>query len=137
VLLSDINIKTTLKGKVCGSLYWLRHCAMNRRVVGSIPDGVIGIFHSLNLYGHIAIVSTQPLTEKCNRDVSWGYWWPVGRADCLDIWQPQHSVVLKGLSRLLLGLLYHLLKKGYFMFYLKAQLELNTSSSIILLSSPE
>jgi hypothetical protein len=24
--------------------YWLRHYATNRQVVGSIPDGVIGIF---------------------------------------------------------------------------------------------
>jgi hypothetical protein len=24
---------------------WLRHCATNRKVTGSIPDGVIGIFH--------------------------------------------------------------------------------------------
>jgi hypothetical protein len=24
---------------------WLRHCAPNRKVAGSIPDGVIGIFH--------------------------------------------------------------------------------------------
>jgi hypothetical protein len=24
---------------------WLRYCATNRRVTGSIPDGVIGIFH--------------------------------------------------------------------------------------------
>jgi hypothetical protein len=23
----------------------LRHCATNRKVAGSIPDGVIGIFH--------------------------------------------------------------------------------------------
>jgi hypothetical protein len=23
---------------------WLRHCATNRKVMGSIPDGVIGIF---------------------------------------------------------------------------------------------
>jgi hypothetical protein len=23
---------------------WLRHCAKNRKVAGSIPDGVIGIF---------------------------------------------------------------------------------------------
>ena len=27
---------------------WLRHCATNRKVVGSIPDGVIGIFHLCN-----------------------------------------------------------------------------------------
>jgi hypothetical protein len=24
---------------------WLRHCATNRNVAGSIPDGVTGIFH--------------------------------------------------------------------------------------------
>jgi threonine/homoserine/homoserine lactone efflux protein len=24
---------------------WLRHCATNREVAGSIPDGVTGIFH--------------------------------------------------------------------------------------------
>ena len=24
---------------------WLRRCATNRKVTGSIPDGVIGIFH--------------------------------------------------------------------------------------------
>ena len=24
---------------------WLRCCAINRKVAGSIPDGVIGIFH--------------------------------------------------------------------------------------------
>jgi len=24
---------------------WLRYCATSRKVVGSIPDGVIGIFH--------------------------------------------------------------------------------------------
>ena len=24
---------------------WLRHCAKSRKVAGSIPDGVIGIFH--------------------------------------------------------------------------------------------
>jgi hypothetical protein len=24
---------------------WLRYCATNRKVAGSIPDGVTGIFH--------------------------------------------------------------------------------------------
>jgi hypothetical protein len=24
---------------------WLRHCATNRKVAGSIPDGIIGIFN--------------------------------------------------------------------------------------------
>jgi hypothetical protein len=27
---------------------WLRYCATNRNVAGSIPDGVIGIFHLHN-----------------------------------------------------------------------------------------
>jgi hypothetical protein len=27
---------------------WLRYCATNRKVAGSIPDGVIGIFHWRN-----------------------------------------------------------------------------------------
>ena len=27
---------------------WLRRCATNRKVAGSIPDGVIGIFHENN-----------------------------------------------------------------------------------------
>ena len=39
---------------ICGSFtirmgtavaQWLRRCATNRKVAGSIPDGVIGIFH--------------------------------------------------------------------------------------------
>jgi len=42
----------------------LRHCATSRKVAGSIPDGVIGIFHWLNPSGRImALGSTQPLTE--------------------------------------------------------------------------
>jgi hypothetical protein len=27
---------------------WLTYCATNRKVAGSIPDGVIGIFHCHN-----------------------------------------------------------------------------------------
>jgi hypothetical protein len=30
---------------------WLRHCATNRKVAGSIPDGVIAIFHWNNPSG--------------------------------------------------------------------------------------
>ena len=37
---------------------WLRYCATNRNIAGSILDGVIGIFHSGN---SIALGSTQPL----------------------------------------------------------------------------
>ena len=32
--------------RICVSVaHWLRCCATNRKVAGSIPDGVIGIFH--------------------------------------------------------------------------------------------
>jgi hypothetical protein len=44
---------------------WLRHCATSRKVAGSIPDGVIRIFHSLNPPGR-----TQPLTEMSTWDIS-------------------------------------------------------------------
>jgi hypothetical protein len=33
---------------LCGPLMvaqWLRYCVTNRKVVGSLPDGVLGIFH--------------------------------------------------------------------------------------------
>jgi hypothetical protein len=50
---------------------WLRHCATNRRFVGSIPDGVV-IFHWHNTSGRtMALGSTQPLTEMSTRDISW------------------------------------------------------------------
>jgi hypothetical protein len=49
----------------------LRHCPANRKVAGSIPDGVIGIFHWHNPSGHtIALGSTQPLTEMSTRNIS-------------------------------------------------------------------
>jgi hypothetical protein len=42
---------------------WLRHCATIRKVAGSNPDGVIGIFHWHNPSGRcMALELTQPLT---------------------------------------------------------------------------
>jgi hypothetical protein len=41
---------------------WLRYYATNRKVAGSIPDGVI----------RMALGSTQPLTEMSTRSISWG-----------------------------------------------------------------
>jgi hypothetical protein len=50
---------------------WLRHCATSRKVAGSIPDGVIGIFHRHNPSSrNMALRSTQPLTEVSNRNIS-------------------------------------------------------------------
>jgi len=52
---------------------WLRCCATNRKVAGSIPDGVIGIFHLHNPSGCIMTLRlTQPLTEMSTRNISWG-----------------------------------------------------------------
>jgi hypothetical protein len=52
---------------------WLRHCATNWKVAGSIPDGVIGLFHLHNPSGHtMALGLTQPLKEISTRNISWG-----------------------------------------------------------------
>jgi hypothetical protein len=52
---------------------WLGYCATNRKVAGSIPDGVIAIFHSHNPSDRTtALGSTQPLTEMRTRNISWG-----------------------------------------------------------------
>jgi len=94
---------------------WLRHCATNRKVAGSIPDGVIGIFHWHNPSGRTMTLGlTQPLTEVSTRNISWGKRRPVRRADNITTfmcrlswnlgastsWNPQ------GLSRPVMRLLY-------------------------------
>jgi hypothetical protein len=56
----------------------LRHCAISRKVEGSIPDGVIEIYHWRNPSGR-----TKPLTGKSTRDSSWEERWPLRRADNL------------------------------------------------------
>ena len=46
---------------------------INRKVAGSIPDGVIGIFHWYNPSDRtMALGSTQPLTEMNTRSISGG-----------------------------------------------------------------
>ena len=52
---------------------WLRGRATNRKVAGSIPDGVIGIFHWHNPSDRtMALGSIQPLTEMSTRSISLG-----------------------------------------------------------------
>ena len=52
---------------------WLRHCATSRKVAGSIPDGVIGIFHWHNPSGRtMSLGSTQPPTEMSTSNISLG-----------------------------------------------------------------
>jgi hypothetical protein len=51
----------------------LMHCATNRKVAGSISDGVGEIIHWRNLSGRtMALGSTQPLTKMSTRIISWG-----------------------------------------------------------------
>ena len=51
----------------------LRCCAANRKVAGSIPNSVTGIFHWHNPSDHtMDLGSTQPLTEMNTRRISWG-----------------------------------------------------------------
>ena len=51
-----------------GQWSWLRHCATSRKVAGSIPDGVIGIFHWHNPSDPtMALGPTQPVTDMSTR----------------------------------------------------------------------
>ena len=51
---------------------WLRQRATNRKVAGSIPDGVTGNFlwHNSSVRT-MALGLTQPLTEMSTRNISW------------------------------------------------------------------
>ena len=51
---------------------WLRRCGASRKVTGSIPYGVIGIFHWHNPSARtMALRLTQPLTEMSTKNISW------------------------------------------------------------------
>ena len=65
---------------------WLRHCTTSREVSGSIPDGVIWIFHWRNPSDRtMALGSTQPLTEMSTRNIHWE-----AKAAGAYGWQPYH-----------------------------------------------
>jgi membrane-bound lytic murein transglycosylase B len=52
---------------------WLRYCATNQKVAGSISDGVMEFFNDINPSDRtMALGSTQPLTERSTRSISWG-----------------------------------------------------------------
>jgi hypothetical protein len=83
---------------------WLRHCAKSRKVAGSIPDGVSGIFYLRNPSCSTMILeSTEPLKEMSNRNISWGKGGqcvgltslPPSCVDCLEIWEPETPGFLK------------------------------------------
>jgi len=72
----------------------LRHCATSQKVVGSIPDGVTGIFHSGRT---MALGYTESLTNMSTRNISRGTGvrcvglttLPHSRADYHETWGPQ------------------------------------------------
>ena len=94
---------------------WLRHWATSRKVAGSIPDGVTGIFHWHPADRTMAPGSTQPLTEMNTQEYFLGskggrcvlLTLPPSCADCLEIWEPQPA----GTLRVCPGLY-----RGYFTF---------------------
>jgi hypothetical protein len=52
---------------------WLRHYAISRKVAGSSPDEVTGIFNRPNPSNRtMALGSTQPLTEMSIRNLPGG-----------------------------------------------------------------
>jgi hypothetical protein len=65
----------------------------NRKVAGSIPDGVIRIFHSHNPFNRtMALGSTQPLTEMSTRGLPGG---KGGRCVGLTTLPPYCAIVMK------------------------------------------
>ena len=91
---------------------WLRHCATSQKVAGSIPDGIIGIFHWHNPSSRtMALGSTQPLTEMSRADNLATFMcrlsWNLGTSTS---WNPL------GLFRPVMGLLYLLLQLMYVSF---------------------
>jgi hypothetical protein len=61
----DKSIEWVLYMKTCGHavVEWLRHCATNRKVAGSIPDDVTGIFHWHNSSGRTGVDSVSNINE--------------------------------------------------------------------------
>jgi membrane-bound lytic murein transglycosylase B len=50
---------------------WLRYCATNQKVAGSIPDSVMEFFIDINPSDRtMALGSTQPVTEMSTRRIS-------------------------------------------------------------------
>jgi len=80
--------------------FWLRHCATNPVVAGSIPDGVIGIFLLTSFRQHYgpgfdsASNRNDFLGGKGGRCVGLTIL-PPSYADCHEIWEPQPPGALR------------------------------------------
>jgi len=90
---------------VCTSLlHHTYHCSTSRKVAGSTPDGVIGIFHWHNPSGRtLALGSTQPPIQMSTRNIFGGKEGrcvgmtilPTSCADYFEIWDPQPPRTLR------------------------------------------
>ena len=45
ILMNTVSFKMVRRVMGTAVVQWLRCCSANRKVAGSIPNGVIGIFH--------------------------------------------------------------------------------------------
>jgi hypothetical protein len=100
----SLAIECSCWPRLCSSfiMRWLRNCATSRKVAGSIPDGVTGIFHWQNPSGRtMALGLTQPLTEMST-------WNNLTTFMCRLSWNLGASTSwnLMGLSRPVMGSLY-------------------------------
>jgi hypothetical protein len=67
-----------------GSVVGFINYAASRKIVGSIPDDVIGFFNGPNPSSRtVALWSAQPLTEISTRNRPGGIGWPTCKADNL------------------------------------------------------
>ena len=57
---------------------WLRYCATNRKVAGSIPDGVTGIFQWLNPSGRIMALGSTFMCRLSRNSGASASWNPKG-----------------------------------------------------------
>jgi hypothetical protein len=68
----EFHSKNKFKRLVHLVILLLRHCATSRKVVSSIPDGAIGIFHWHNPSGRTMNLGlNHSLTEMSTRSISW------------------------------------------------------------------
>jgi hypothetical protein len=66
-------LHVTVNGRGTAVAQWLRYCATNQKVAGSIPDGVMEFFIDVNPSDRTTnLGSTQPLTEMSTGSISCG-----------------------------------------------------------------
>jgi hypothetical protein len=79
---------------------WLTHCDAFRKVVGSIPDGVTGIFHWHNPPAVVDSAFKRKWMPEIFPGCKGGRCvclttLPSSCADCLEIWEPQPPTLLR------------------------------------------